>query len=263
MSHLLPQSSHWLQVLQCCFQIAPGVRRPGSCPEPSDRLFLLLLLRWAKVRKSHPSAGKPPIKHQKNFTSLGYVNSHKLIKKHESISKSGPRPGQCYWLLPNCITKMFYTVFLCTKITTGILGFFLVGLLPILQWDPGVIPGTWAVKNWGTGSAKLVTVTSMIKDMKRDKGFKLKQQKDKERHKHREGQRGELLFHHLFLRTEYHMPWLAVKACCSAGHCSGSMQRRNTYSKDVGCSSSTPTSSSPVLQVLFFFVIFFNERWLP
>lgn len=70
-SHLLPLSSHWLQVLQCCSQIAPGVPHPGSCPEPSGRLFLLLLLRWAKVRKSHPSAGKPPIKHQKNFTSLG------------------------------------------------------------------------------------------------------------------------------------------------------------------------------------------------
>lgn len=108
-SHLLPQSSHWLQVLQCCSQIAPGVRHPESCPEPSDRLFLLLLLRWAKVRKSHPSAGKPPIKHQKNFTSLGYANSHKLIKMHESIpKKSGPRPGQYYWLLPKFITEAFY-----------------------------------------------------------------------------------------------------------------------------------------------------------
>lgn len=100
MSHLLPQSSHWLQVLQCCSQIAPEVCHPESCPEPSGRLFLLLLLRWAKVRKSHPSAGKPPIKHQKNFTSLGYVSLHKFVKNHEDIpKKSVPRPGCCFWFV--------------------------------------------------------------------------------------------------------------------------------------------------------------------
>lgn len=107
-SHLLPQSCHWLQVLQCCSQIAPGVHHPGSSPEPSGRLFLLLLLRWAKVRKSHPSAGKPPIKHQKNFTSLGYVNSHKLIKDHKRIPKKNSlRPEQCYCLSHRIITKVF------------------------------------------------------------------------------------------------------------------------------------------------------------
>lgn len=147
MSHLLPQSSHWLQVLQYCSQIAPGVRHPVSCPEPSGRLFLLLLLRWAKVRKSHPSAGKPPIKHQKNFTSLGYVNSHKLIKKPESIpKKSGRRPGQCFWLSPKFITKMFHIMLrhvcksncLTEHQSFGI--YFFLGLLPVLKWDPGVVP---------------------------------------------------------------------------------------------------------------------------
>lgn len=46
--------------------------------------------------------------------------------------------------------------------------------------------------------------TSVVKDMKRDKEFKLKRQKDKESQKDRErgkDRRGRLLFHHLFLRT--------------------------------------------------------------
>lgn len=145
MSHLLPQSSHWLQVLQCCSQIAPGVCHPGSCPEPSGRLFLLLLLRWAKVRKSHPSAGKPPIKHQKNFTSLGYMSLHKFIKNHENIpKKSVPRPGCCFWFVSLVHYK---TVLHCISVykTNCLtehqgLGIIFLEPLSVSKHSPGVAP---------------------------------------------------------------------------------------------------------------------------
>lgn len=54
-----------------------------------------------------------------------------------------------------------------------------------------------------------MTVTNMIKDMKRDEEFQLKGQKDRERHSKRWRGQGEekktFLFYHFLLRTEYHM----------------------------------------------------------